>query len=47
MITQTLENTGLSAHLLEVEITEISIIQNENFAAQVLEELTLLEYIFL
>jgi diguanylate cyclase (GGDEF)-like protein len=39
MIKQTLEETGLDSHCLEIEITETSIIQDEKFAAQTFHEL--------
>jgi diguanylate cyclase (GGDEF)-like protein len=38
-IVQTLEETGLEPRYLEVEITETSIIQDEQFAAQIFQEL--------
>lgn len=39
MVTQVLEETGLAPNLLEVEITETTIMQNEDFARQALEDL--------
>lgn len=39
MITEILEETGLAPELLEIEITETTIMQNEDFTRQALEEL--------
>ncbi|ACK71527.1 diguanylate cyclase/phosphodiesterase [Gloeothece citriformis PCC 7424] len=39
LINQVLEETGLAPNLLELEITETTIMQNEDFARQALEEL--------
>jgi diguanylate cyclase (GGDEF)-like protein len=42
MIFQTLQATGLPPHLLEMEITEGTIMQNEDFACQTLQELRIM-----
>lgn len=39
MVAQVLQNTGLQPNLLEMEITEGTIMQNEDFARQTLQEL--------